>query len=253
MRKLNRASFTLLLMSAFLTSRAPAQDAAAALARIDSVSNSAKDMTAREEMILIDRDGSQKTRTIRMYQKGSELRMVQFESPADVRGVGFLRRASDQLYLYLPAFRKVRRISSSATNENFMGTDFTYEDMSQNTYAADYEATALRSEGQEEGRYALDLIPKPGAGVSYGRLVLYADSSNDVLRRVEYYGRTDVVKKVLTIDDIQQIDGYWIGNRMSMQNQKTDHSTVLVLTEVEFDLGLKDEFFSQRMLKRPVR
>lgn len=225
-------------------------DPSVILRRIDSVANAPADMTSRAEMILVDSDGRQRTRAVRMRQKGTELRLVQFLSPADVRGVGFLRLASDRLYLYLPAFRRVRRIASSGLREDFVGTDFTYEDLSQNRYASDYVARSAKMVG---GSYVLELVPRPGADVGYERLVLSADASNYVTRKIEYYDRGGAIEKVLEISDVAQIDKYWIGKRMEMTNRNTGHRTLLMLSDITFDDDLDDGLFSERSLKRPVR
>ncbi len=226
------------------------QEAAVILARIDSVLNAPKDRVMIEKMTLIDKDGNQKVRKIKFYQKGSELRLVRFLSPAEVRGVGFLRRAENRLYLYLPAFRRVRRIASSIKNERFMGTDFTYEDMSQSTFTRDYRAKRLPD---QNGLYVLELTPLPGADVSYGKLVVYADPSNYVYRKVEYYDRDGKLQKILTLRDIQQKNGYWVPLTMEMRDVQRNHRTVLELQDVKFDQGLSDKLFTQRNLKRPER
>jgi len=248
---------TLLLriMLIFLTSyllgiTAAAQDGGAILAKVDSIANAFRDMTAVEKMTLIDKDGSPKERGVKIYQKGNELRLVRFLSPADVRGVGFLRLAEDRLYLYLPAFRKVRRIASSVKNENFMGTDFSYEDMSRNEYAKDYAARLIET---RETQYVLELTPLPGADVPYGRLVIFVDTSNYVVRKVEYYNTAGKLQKILTIDNIERIDGYWFGKRMEMENIKDKHRTILELSEIKFDQNLPGSLFSERNLKRPER
>ncbi len=229
---------------------ATAQDGDAVLAKIDAVNNAAKDMKALEEMTLITKDGARKKRQIAIYQKGTELRMVRFLDPSEVRGVSFLRLAEDRLYLYLPAFRKVRRIASSVKNEDFMGTDFSFEDMSQSVYAKDYTARILP---EKAGQYVLELIPRPGTEVSYGKLVLLADKTNYVYRRIEFYSVTGRLQKILTVDDVQEINGYWVGKRMEMRSMKDEHRTVLELKEVKFDQGLSDDFFSVRNLKRMER
>lgn len=224
-------------------------DPEAVLARVDSVLNAPDDMEAREVMMLIERDGTRKTREVRLYQKGADLRLVQFLAPADVRGVSFLRRGEDRLYLYLPAFRKVRRIASSATREDFVGTDFTYEDLAQSTYSDEYRPIGLRVDG---GQYVLDVRPRSGADVSYDRLTLRVDTSNSMLRQVQYFREGTQVKE-MTVGDVTQIDGYWIGRRMEMVDQRSGHRTVLELSEVTFDQGLSDALFTERYLKRPVR
>ncbi|MFQ5799405.1 MAG: outer membrane lipoprotein-sorting protein [Bacteroidota bacterium] len=227
-----------------------AQDGNTILTKVDSTMNAFKDMTAVEKMTLIEKDGSQKVRDTKIYQKGTEFRMVRFLTPADVRGVGFLRLGEERLYLYLPAFRKVRRIASSVKNEDFMGTDFTYEDLSQTEYAKDYSAKTVQ---EQDGQVVLELTPRPDADVTYGKLILYADKSNYVIRKIEYYTRSGKLEKELTVENVANIDGYWTGKRMEMRSLKDDHRTVLELKDMKFDQGLSERFFSERNLKRAER
>jgi outer membrane lipoprotein-sorting protein len=224
-----------------------AQDATAHLAEIDRVATAPKDISLEQKMILVKGSGSRKIREITVYQKGSELRMVRFLSPADVRGVGFLRLDADQMYLYMPAFRKIRRIASSAQNQNFMGSDFTYEDMSQSKYSVDYTAKMIE---EQDGQYVLELTPREDSDVSYSKLIMYADKDSHVYRKIEYYMGKDTPEKVLAVDEVEKIDGYWIGKRMQMHSLKNGHKTLLEMHDIRFDQGLESSFFSQRNLKR---
>ncbi|KKK47176.1 hypothetical protein LCGC14_3157830, partial [marine sediment metagenome] len=104
------------------------------LKRTEEAINAPRDRTVKEKMTLIKADGTRKKRTILFYQKGSDKRLILFLLPADVKGVGFLSLSEDRMYLYMPAFRKIRRIASHIKNENFMGTDFSYEDMAETEY-----------------------------------------------------------------------------------------------------------------------
>jgi len=220
------------------------------LAKIDSVQNAFSDMSATEQMKIIDENSQVKERVVEIRQKGKELRMVRFMEPADVRGVGFLRLASDRQYLYLPAFRKVRRIASSSKSENFMGTDFSNEDMSQSAYSDDYTAQEMST---QNGQFRLMLEPKSGADINYEKLVLLADTSTYVLRKVEYYNRSGEKTKELTIGDVEKIDGYWMGKTMRMKSLDENHETKLELSDIKFNQGFPDSDFSERMLKRPIR
>jgi len=230
-------------------SSARAQDGDAILARVDSVATAPRDMEMLERMTLVDADGSTRERAVRVYQQGPERRLVRFEDPADVRDVGFLRLAADRMYLYLPAFRRVRRIASSISNEDFLGTDFTYEDLSQTTYADDYRVT-----GSDEGSdgYTLTLEPKSGADVSYTRLVMRVDKESWVITGIDYYDGAQHVK-TLSESGLRQQNGYWYAERIEMQSRRNGHRTVLELEDVRFDAGLSDELFSERALKRGGR
>lgn len=239
-----------ILVTGIVNSSATAQTAEEILERIDSTQNAYRDMEATEQMKLIDNNGSEKQRIVTIQQKGKELRLVRFLKPADVRGVGFLRIASDRLYLYLPAFRKVRRIASSVKNEDFMGTDFTYEDLSQTRYARDYTPGSLTKHDQQ---WVLGVKARDGADVSYGKLILHADIDTYVVRLVEYFDDAGNKVKELTTGNVAKISGYWTPQKMTMKTLKDDHQTVLELSGITFDRGLSDFDFSERNLKRPLR
>lgn len=243
------ATAALALTMAMVPGTAWAQDGITLLARVDSVMNAPLDQTAVERMTLIDRDGSEKERELRFYQKGSEKRLVRFVKPADVRGVAFLRLADDRMYLYLPAFRRVRRIASSIKNEGFMGTDFSYEDLSQTSYSEDYDVTAV---SRGTGSYTLTLERKAGADVSYTRLVMQLNDADWVARKIDYFDESGERIKTYTATEVRQIDGYAYVTRMEMVTWRSGHRTVLELEDLVLDSGLSDDLFTQRSLKRPV-
>ena len=82
------------------------------LAHMDSVLNAPKDQIYGMELVLIEEDGTERGRMLKMWQKGSEMRLVKFLEPAEVRNVGFLSLPDDVMYIYLPAFKRVRRIAA---------------------------------------------------------------------------------------------------------------------------------------------
>lgn len=151
------------------------------------------------------------------------------------------------MYLYLPAFRRVRRIASSIKNDGFMGTDFSYEDLAQTRYSPDYQVTAA-TRGADA--YTLTLEPRDGADVSYGRLVMEVGAADWVARKIEYFDPDGEPIKTFTAAEIREIDGYAYVTRMEMVTLRSGHRTVLELEEVQLDSGLPDDLFTQRSLKR---
>jgi outer membrane lipoprotein-sorting protein len=212
--------------------------------------NAPQDRTATEKMLLIEADGTKKEREIRFYQKGSDKRLVVFLSPADVEGVGFLSLSEDRMYLYLPAFRKVRRIASHIKNEDFMGTDFSYEDMAETEYTDDYMATL---ENEEAAQYVLELRPRPDADVSYLKQRMWVDRKTLIPIKTEYYSKGGKLIKVMNAEKIEQVDGYWFPMQITMETVKTGHRTLLEIIEIKHDAGLSDNSFTERNLKRQAR
>lgn len=220
------------------------------LKRTDEAINAPRDRTVKEQMTLIKADGTKKRRTIMFYQKGSDKILILFLLPADVKGVGFLSLSEDRMYLYMPAFRKIRRIASHIKNENFMGTDFSYEDMAETEYTDDYSA---KIDKESAGTYTLELTPLPNADVSYSKLKMEVDKKTFLPLKIEFYSKRGRLIKRQTSMDLKKVDNYWIVGQVTMETIKTAHRTVLDLVEIKHDSGLSDRFFTTRNLKKLAR
>jgi outer membrane lipoprotein-sorting protein len=217
------------------------------LGKVDDVINAPKDQDLRIRMILIDKKGKEKSREMSMMQKGSDKRMVKFLSPADQEGISFLSLPDDVMYLYLPAFKKIRRIASHVKNTKFAGTDFSYEDMEAIRYSDKYSSELLR---KEDNHYVLELIPKEGVKTDYSKLIMWIRDDNFYHTKVEHYDKGNKLFKIMIRDEIVKIDGYWISKVSEMQDLKAEHQTKMIIEEVKFDSGIPDSKFSQRNLKR---
>jgi outer membrane lipoprotein-sorting protein len=204
------------------------------LERVDAVLNAPKDQTQEMELLLIDKGGSERERVLIMWQKGDDTRTVKFLSPADVRNIGFLSLPDDVMYLYLPAFKKVRRIAAHVKNQKFAGTDFSYDDMGTIKYAEDYSARLLEETEDKD----------------YGRLKMWVQKANFYPTRIEYYDRGDNLWKVMERRKVTQIEGYWTSSETEMHDLKIEHRTVMTISKVTFDTGLSDDMFTQRFLQR---
>ena len=248
MSRLSCSILTAVLSCIFVTG-AFAQDLSAEqiLSNADDVSNEAPDLTAMVEMILIEADGDQSVREMEIYQKGADSRLMRFLSPADQRGIGFLSLPDDVKYLYLPAFDRVRRIASHVENQNFAGTDFSYDDLSSFRFGDEYEPTLNES---SETHYILELTPKSGISCDYSMLMMWVQLDNFYPTKIEYYNRSGDLWKVLEQDGLQQFQGYWVSLEREMSDVISGHSTSMNMTEVEVDTGLSDDIFSQRYLTR---
>lgn len=217
------------------------------LSKVDDVINAPKDQDLRIRMILIDKKGKEKSREMSMMQKGSDKRMVKFLSPADQKGISFLSLPNDVMYLYLPAFKKIRRIASHVKNTKFAGTDFSYEDMEAIRYSDKYSSELLR---KEDNHYVLELIPKEGVKTDYSKLTMWIRDDNFYPTKVEHCDKGSKLFKIMIRDEIVKIDGYWISKVSEMQDLKAEHQTKMIIEEVKFDSGIPDGKFSKRNLKR---
>lgn len=218
---------------------------------------------ARMEMT--DRHGKtriQETRIFRVYF-GEEKRTVLFyRSPKNVKDTAFLTidypepEHEDDQWLYLPALRKVRRISASDRGDYFLGTDFTYEDIKKETKVSidDYRRRTLR-EDTVDGHPVIVVEDVPvdedvARELGYGRVVRWVDPAIWMSRKTEFWDVRGNPLKTIVTTDIREVQGIWTPHRLEVTNHKTGHSTILVFSDVDYTAELDEELFTQRALRR---
>ena len=236
-----------LIMSWAISTTAQELSALDIVKKSDAIANAPKDQHQFSRMILIDKDGDEKERKTEMYQKGDEMRLVRFLSPADQKGIGFLSLPDDVKYLYLPAFRKIRRIASHIKNQNFAGTDFSYDDMSSFKYAEEYNPRLIET---TDKLYVLELTPKPNVKKDYSKLKLWVRKDNFYLVKIEHYDKGGNLWKVMERRKLEKKGNYWIAMEMEMKDLKKPHTTRMITDKVELDIGLSDKTFTKRNLKK---
>ena len=226
---------------------ASAADPEKILQAVEDSLNAPIDREATVKMQLIDKAGNTKNRELTIMQKGPEKRLIRFNTPADVKGVGFLVLEDDLMYLYMPAFAKVRRIASHVKNENFMGTDFTYDDMAQSDYVENY-TPILRNE--TDRHFVLELTPKSESEIDYSKLVMWANKQTMLPDTVEFYDSSARLLKVMIQTKTERVDGYWTPQHIEMIDVQDQHKTTMELVNVKHDQGIPDKRFTQRYLRR---
>lgn len=249
MKHLFITAITISLLFA-LTAQIRAQELTAQeiLEKTDEVSMAAQDQHSLSTMTLIDKDGDEKVRESEIFERNSEdMRLVRFLSPADQKGISFLSLPDDKMYIYMPAFKKIRTIASHVKNENFAGTDFSYDDMSSTNYADEYDPELLETTDEH---YVLKLIPKPESEKDYGFLKVWIRKDIFFTVKTEYYDKGENLWKIMERRQIEQIKGYWFALEVEMTDVKKNHSTKNVTDSIEVDTGLDDDIFTQRNLKR---
>lgn len=221
-----------------------AQDALTILRNMDKVLYAPEDMTGTNTIILIDKNGRQEIREANVKQKGTDKRIMRFTSPASQAGIAVLALPDDVMYMYLPAFGRERRISSSVKNQNFAGTDFSYDDMEPKPYADKYTPVLVSTEGDA---YVLELTPRGRS--DYSRLLVTVNKTHNYPEHMEYYDRGNTMVKESTYT-FKKVGDYWNPAEIEMKDLKRDHVTRMQTSEVEFDTGLTDDEFTVRKLKQ---
>lgn len=217
-----------------------------------------QDSRAELEMILRNKRGQESRRQIRSrtleVEGDGDKSLSIFDHPADVRGTAFLshthsQRADDQ-WLFLPALKRVKRISSGNKSGPFMGSEFAYEDLTSQEVEK-YTYKYLRDDTLD-GRAVFVVERYPTYKKSgYTRLVSWIDQAHYYPLKTEYYDRKNALLKTLTLHDYKQyLEKFWRASRMHMQNHQTGKSTELLWTNYQFRSGLSERDFDRNSLKR---
>jgi outer membrane lipoprotein-sorting protein len=212
----------------------------------------------RLTMTLNSGRGAPRVREVSYYFKDygdTEKILMYFNSPRDVAGTGYLsfsyddESKDDDIWLYLPAMRRVRRISGSGKNDSFMGTDFTYEDIGSRGLGKD--DFSLQGEEMVDGAacWTVEARPKDSRD-PYGRRIIRVRKDSSVLAAVDFYDRQDRLLKTLRVSGIDRIDGIWTAQKMEMTNVRDRHSTVIDISDIRFNTPLEDSLFTVANLER---
>lgn len=223
------------------------------------------DAIAEMEMTLINKKGQARVRKVVSYRKdyGEDSKAVMFFlEPADVKGTGFLswsyddESKDDDQWLYLPALKKVRRISSSDKADYFMGTDFTYNDMGDRD-VDDYMYTHLGAESIDGIEcYHLERLPQNADVLDetdYSRAEIWVRPDIWMITKAVFFDKKGNLLKELTVSDIVAVDGMWVANTMHMHHLQNEHQTYLRFSHNQFNTGLDEELFSQRSLTKGIK
>ena len=227
----------------------------------DDGDNSIQDL----EMILIDKNGNQRKRSIRSFgkDKGEDKQSIMFFlTPADVKDTGFLTYdyddddADDDQWLYLPALKKVKRIASSDKSGSFMGSDFSYADMTERNLD-NYDYTLMK-ETEVDGVpvWQVESIPNNEKEIDetgYTKSVVFIRMDNYVMIRSVNWVKKGKRLKYFEVETLEEIDDIWVATEMHMtlkKGKKTLHKTVLTSSNVRFNQDLAESQFTTRQLEK---
>ena len=177
-----------------------------------------------------------------------------FDQPRDVKGTAFLTFSHalepDDQWIYLPALKRVKRISSRNKSGPFMGSEFAYEDMA-SFEVEKYRYRYLRDETLDgQDCFVIESYPND-KNSGYTRLVTWFDKAEYRAQKIDYYDRKNTPLKTLRFSDFKQYLGqFWRAHRMEMVNHQTGKSTLLNIDEIRFQTGMSDADFNKNALKR---
>jgi outer membrane lipoprotein-sorting protein len=232
-----------------VTAAARAETGGDVLTQVDNAMNSFSDGTFESKLLIREPNGQARELVFTTYQKVPDKRLVRFSSPGDVKGMGVLVENKDTMYVYLPGFQKVRRVGTHVKNQTFMGSDFSYEDMSNIRYGTTYDAKLAK---EDDKQWELELTIKPGAESEYPRVKMTVDKKAHQPTRIDFMDASGKVLKTEEFIDYH-VDGanhYGPSRLVVTDHRRNEHKSEIVFTGVKLNTGLKDDLFTQRSLIR---
>jgi len=228
-------------------------------ARSDRTDLGFADSEVELQMVLRNAAGQESTRALRIAtlekpdESVGDKSLVIFDTPRDIEGTALLSHAKildpDDQWLYLPALKRVKRISSSNKSGPFVGSEFAFEDFTaielnkfDYTYVGEVPCGDLTCD-------VLERTPRY-ENSGYTKQVSWVDQTDFQIRKVEFYDRRGDLLKVLEMSDFRDYDGIWRAHKLSMSNVQTNKQTDLLYGDYTFDTGLAENDFVKGRLSR---
>ena len=220
---------------------------------------------SKMKMTLIDKNGKKRIRDLKTFTKDrgeDKLKLMFFLTPADVKNTAFLTydyedsNKDDDQWLYLPELRKVKRIASSDKSSSFMGSDFTYSDMTSRN-VEDYTYKIMK-EPTIKGHKTWQMLvtpksPKTIEETGYTKSIVFVRQDNYVIIQALNYIKAGKKLKYMMVKDLKKIDGIWSVKEMQMvtkKGKKTLHKTIFQFTDIKYNQNLEESLFTTRTLER---
>jgi hypothetical protein len=241
----------------FFSVQAKAETGRDIMLKVDNRPNG-KDRKIVMTMTLINKRNRTRIRSMLLYSRdyGKDTKSVfSFLKPADVKGTGFLVWGYDSIgrdddrWLYLPALKKVRRISGKSKNDYFMGSDLTYDDMGNRS--VDEDTHTLLSEDVVDGHpcWTIQSVPK-NKSYMYSKVISVIRKDALMPVKVDFFDRQGHLLKTLERSAIRKHQGFWTAFHTVVKNVQDKHQTVLTIGSVKYNSGLRSSLFRVSTLMR---
>jgi|SRR5690349_10202263 outer membrane lipoprotein-sorting protein len=219
------------------------------LGKVDNAMNNFTDGEFESKLFIREPNGSAREIDFTTFQKVPDKRLVRFSAPGDLKGMGVLVENKDVMYVFLPGFQKVRRVGTHVKAQTFMGSDFSYEDMSLSRYSPTYDAKLVK---EDANSWELELNVKPGQEIEYPRIHMWVEKKSQQPTKIDFMDGSGKVLKTSEYVDyhIDDANHYGPSKVVVTDHRRNDHKSEIVFTRVKLNQGLKDDFFTQRTLIR---
>ena len=251
-----------LLLSTLAVAQSPPQESAEWVARQADTRDIGRDGRFALKMRLFDRQQRARERELTILSLRASVGdrvLIRFTYPQDIRGTAFLvwdhPAAEDERFLYMPGLGRVRRIAGAEAQDSFVGSDFTYEDISGREFD-DYtytmvepNATWTGPDGQRSPAYRIESRAR-NAQARFPRVVSTVRKGDFVVVHADIYNRKNERQKTYEVRRLEKIQNIWTLTDVVMTSLGEGSRTELTMTKTEYNVGLKDADFSRRELER---
>lgn len=254
-----KIAFSILMMFLLLLFTSPAHAALSGrdvFEKVHEVGLKARDHKIEMTMILFDKGGGKRTRTLTSYGKKADPEAYKtlaiFKSPPDLKNVGFLVHAhtfSDRgLWAYFPEYKRVRRIANTSQDDSFFGSDLSYDDFSGPANLDDFKFRILPEEAVDgKPCYVIEVTPKTHR--KYTKYISWVAKDLWIQLKIDYYQDKDIYRSGV-FKDIRLIDQIPTAFQSEMENKKTKHRTEITVESAQYNTHFSDGLFTQRSLER---
>ena len=217
---------------------------------------SGNDGKSTVDMEIVDKNGRTRKRRIIMLRKdisdgGEQMYYAYFKEPSDVKNMVFMVHKhiekDDDRWLYLPALDLLKRIAATDKRSSFVGSDFSYEDISGRSLTEDRHELL----GEDDLYYIVKNTPKKKEEFAY--YITYIDKKNYLPIRADYHNSNEKIYRRITAEKVEIIDGFPTITIMKAHEIEKGSYTVNKFSNVSYNLGMEDNIFTERYLRRPPR
>lgn len=247
-----RAWFCAVLLPVLLAANTSAADMTAR--EIVSKANDllrGKTNTATATMTVVKPDWSREV-TMKTWSVEPDYAMILITDPAKDKGTVTLKRRNE-VWNWIPSIQRVIKIPPSMMMQSWMGSDFTNDDLvRESSIVEDYSQSMIGTDTVDGYEcYMINLDPNPEAGVVWGKIVMWVSKEGFLELKAEYYDEDGILVKSMIGSDVRKIGGRTLPVHWEMLPvDKPGEKTILEYSELEFDVDLKESFFSERNMKR---
>lgn len=222
-------------------------DGNAILAELDRRAEAFDDQQYAASMQIIKGGEVRKTLRFNATMKGLHRQLLVFTAPGDVAGMKVLMVDAHTLYLYSKEFNKVRKVAAHAVKQGFMGSDFTFEDMTQTKLGVWYDA-ALN--GKQGSITTLTLTAKPDYDLAYKKLEVDIDATEGAVTHIRYFDGAGALVREQERRDFKTIADKRIPTVVEMKDLKSNNATVITMTDIKVNQSVDESLFTRRQLLR---